>query len=132
LELSVTVAVNIVGFPAVNDVELGEMAVIVLSIIVVLVELAVVLVELAAVDMFVVPVLGACVPSPEYSAVIVMMFGEFMAVVYDVEQVPKDMVQESGVNEPPAWLSFHNIWPLGDDGEPAVSVTVALNVIVPP
>ena len=102
MELSVTVAVNISGFPAVNDVELGEIAVVVLSSIIVLVELAVVLVELAAVDMSMVPVLDACVPSPEYSAVIVMVFGEFMAEVYEVEHVPDDMVQESGVNEPPA------------------------------
>jgi len=131
LELSATVAVNVIWFPAVNDVELGEIVVVVLSGVV-LVELAVVLVELAAVDMFVVPVLGAWVPSPEYSADITMVFGEFTAEVYDIEQVPDDIVQESGENEPPAWLSFHDISPVREDGELEVSVTVALNETVPP
>jgi hypothetical protein len=94
LELSLTAMVNVIGFPGVNDVELGEIVVVVLS--------SVVLVELAAVESCAVPLLGACVPSPEYSAVIVMASGEFMAEVYDVEQAPDDMIQESGINEPPA------------------------------
>lgn len=102
LELSVTVAVTVIGFPAVNDPELVETVVVVLSSVVVLV-------KLDAVDRCTVPVLSAWVPSPEYSAVIVMVSGEFMAEVYDVEQAPDEMVQESGINEPPAWLSFHNI-----------------------
>jgi hypothetical protein len=31
-----------------------------------------------------------------------MVPGEFIARVYDVEQIPDDMVHVSGVNEPPA------------------------------
>jgi hypothetical protein len=51
LELSITVAVTVIGFPAVNDEELGEIVVTVLSIAE--------LVELEAVDSCNVPVLCA-------------------------------------------------------------------------
>jgi hypothetical protein len=95
LELSVTVAVTVIGFPPVNDEELDEIVVVVLSGVVL------VLVELDDVDNCTVPVLGAWVPSPEYSADIVTVLGEFMAAVYEVEHVPDEMLQDSGVNEPP-------------------------------
>ena len=99
LELSVTVTVTITGLPPVNDEELDETLVVVLSGVA---RPLVVLVELDAVVSCAVLLLDAWVPSPEYCADISTVSGEFIAVVYEVEHVSDEMIQDSGVNDPPA------------------------------
>jgi len=80
LELSVTVTDTITGLAPVNDEELDETLVVVLSDVAGPLAL-VILVKLAAVVSCAVLLLDAWVPSPEYVADMVTVFGEFIAVV---------------------------------------------------
>ena len=77
-----------------------------------------------------VPVLVACVGSPEYVPVMVSVACIFV-LVYETVQLPDERVHDVGLKVPPA-VSLNNIIPDGVLGVFDVSVTVTVNVTDPP
>jgi hypothetical protein len=116
LEVSVTDMVNVVVAPEFIVVEFGKIDVVVESSRVTVIG-----------D---VPLLVACVVSPEYLPVMVAVDCEFV-LVYETVQLPADRVHVAGLKVPPA-VSVNATVPDGVLDVFEVSATVTVNVTDPP
>jgi len=79
-----------------------------------------------------VPVLGACVVSPEYVPVMVTVAAEFVDVLYVTVQLPPDSVHVFVLNVPPALPSLNVTVPVEMEDGFEVSETDTVSVTEPP